>query len=152
MFAMPRREHVARLIRADLEAAREAWLADAGTDAEERVAREGSDFLRAENHDGRVIDFHALRHTFGSRMARSGAGLVQVQRLMGHSDPKLTLNIYTHVDVADQASAIGQLAAPPIPSVLATAEHKNDVGDAVAPGVAQTSSRTGPDMSSSDHH
>ena len=51
--------------------------------------------------DGRKVDIHALRHTFGSRLARRGAGLVQVQRLLGHSDPKLTAQVYTHLDVED---------------------------------------------------
>ncbi len=56
--------------------------------------------------DGRKIDIHALRHTFGSRLARHGAGLVQVQRLMGHSDPKLTAQVYTHLDVEDLRKAL----------------------------------------------
>jgi integrase len=56
--------------------------------------------------EGRKLDIHALRHTFGSRMARSGAGLVHVQRLLGHSDPKLTAQVYTHLDVEDLRSAI----------------------------------------------
>jgi integrase len=56
--------------------------------------------------EGRKLDIHALRHTFGSRMARNGAGLVHVQRLMGHSDPKLTAQVYTHLDVEDLREAI----------------------------------------------
>lgn len=51
--------------------------------------------------EGRKLDIHALRHTFGSRLARRGVGLVQVQRLMGHSDPKLTAQVYAHLDVED---------------------------------------------------
>ena len=66
--------------------------------------------LRAEipriDAEGRKVDIHALRHTFGSRMARGGAGLVHVQRLMGHSDPKLTAQVYTHLDVEDLRGAI----------------------------------------------
>ena len=60
--------------------------------------------------DGRKIDIHALRHTFGSRLARHGAGLVQVQRLMGHSDPKLTAQVYTHLDVEDLRKALEMVA------------------------------------------
>ncbi len=56
--------------------------------------------------DGRKLDIHALRHTFGSRLARKGVGLVHVQRLMGHSDPKLTAQVYTHLDVEDLRQAI----------------------------------------------
>lgn len=56
--------------------------------------------------EGRKLDIHALRHTFGSRLARRGVGLVQVQRLMGHSDPKLTAQVYTHLDVEDLRKAV----------------------------------------------
>lgn len=56
--------------------------------------------------EGRKLDIHSLRHTFGSRLARNGAGLVQVQRLMGHSDPKLTAQVYTHLDVEDLRKAV----------------------------------------------
>lgn len=56
--------------------------------------------------EGRKLDIHALRHTFGSRLARHGVGLVQVQRLMGHSDPKLTAQVYTHLDVEDLRKAV----------------------------------------------
>ncbi len=60
--------------------------------------------------DGKKIDIHALRHTFGSRLARHGAGLVQVQQLMGHSDPKLTAQVYTHLDVEDLRKALEMVA------------------------------------------
>lgn len=61
--------------------------------------------------DGRKLDIHALRHTFGSRLARNGVGLVHVQRLMGHSDPKLTAQVYTHLDVEDLRKAIEMVSA-----------------------------------------
>ena len=56
--------------------------------------------------EGRKVDMHALRHTFASRLARSGAGLVQAQRLLGHSDPSLTARVYTHLDVEDLRGAV----------------------------------------------
>jgi integrase len=62
--------------------------------------------------EGRKLDIHSLRHTFGSRLARHGVGLVQVQRLMGHSDPKLTAQVYTHLGVDDLRDALEKSAAP----------------------------------------
>ncbi len=62
------------------------------------------------DHGGEKLDIHALRHTFGSRLARNGEGLVQVQRLMGHSDPKLTAQVYTHLGVEDLRGAIERMA------------------------------------------
>ena len=47
----------------------------------------------------KVIDIttHCLRHTFGTRCIESGMSPVVVQRLMGHSDIRVTLNVYTSV-------------------------------------------------------
>ena len=58
------------------------------------------------NTAGEKLDVHALRHSFGSRLARLGVGLAKVQRLMGHSDPKLTAQVYTHLDVEDLRDAV----------------------------------------------
>ena len=101
---MPKREHVAKMLRADLATAREAWIADAGNDAAERIRREGSDFLRAEDHDGRIFDFHALRHTCGSWAAIGGASPKAIQILMRHSTITLTLDTYGHL-LPDEAAS-----------------------------------------------
>jgi integrase len=58
---------------------------------------------------GKKLDIHALRHTFASRLARSGVGLSQVQRLLGHRDPKLTAQVYTHLDVDDLRKAVERI-------------------------------------------
>lgn len=58
---------------------------------------------------GEKVDIHALRHSFASRLARSGVGLVQAQKLLGHSDPKLTAAIYTHLDTEDLRDAVESL-------------------------------------------
>ncbi len=60
---------------------------------------------------GEKLDIHALRHTAATRMARSGVGLVQAQKLLGHSDPKLTAAIYTHLDAEDLREAVESLPA-----------------------------------------
>ena len=59
--------------------------------------------------EGRKLDLHALRHTAGTRLARAGVGLVQTQRLLGHSDPKLTAQVYTHLDVEDLRGSVESL-------------------------------------------
>jgi len=62
--------------------------------------------IARKDADGRKIDIHALRHSFGSRLARNGVSLVKTQRLMGHSDPKLTESVYTHLDAEDLRDAV----------------------------------------------
>lgn len=71
---------------------------------------------------GRTLDIHALRHTFASRLARAGVPLQQVQRLLGHSDPKLTAQIYTHLETDDLRDAVERLGrASPGPRLVNSA-------------------------------
>lgn len=46
---------------------------------------------------------HVCRHTFCSKMAKSGMNPKTLQRIMGHSDIGITLNTYTHLQDADTA-------------------------------------------------
>ena len=65
------------------------------------------------DEQGQKIDTHALRHTFISRLQRAGVSLVHAQRLAGHSDPKLTAQVYTHVGVDELRGAIDRLPGTP---------------------------------------
>ena len=64
---------------------------------------------------GRFVDFHSLRHTFTSRLARAGVTPKVAQALSRHSDINLTLNRYTHVGVHDLADAVDRLPDLPGP-------------------------------------
>ncbi len=57
----------------------------------------------------RVVDFHALRHTFITHVVKSGASVKVCQELARHSDPKLTMNVYTHLTLHDRAKALDGL-------------------------------------------
>ncbi|MCC7014617.1 MAG: tyrosine-type recombinase/integrase [Planctomycetes bacterium] len=57
---------------------------------------------------GRTLDIHALRHTAATRFARNGTPLPVTQRILGHSDPKMTARVYTHLDVEDLREAVEQ--------------------------------------------
>lgn len=102
-------------IQRDLEAARKAWIKDAGSDAE-RDERERSDFLCYRDHEGKQADFHALRHTYLSRLGRSGASPKAMQRLARHSTVELTLGRYTHAGLYDLAAAVERLPSLPVKS------------------------------------
>jgi len=52
---------------------------------------------------------HAFRHTNSSLMDRLGAPLKVRQQRLGHSDPRLTLGVYTHVASEDDERIAGQL-------------------------------------------
>ncbi|MBU3811231.1 MAG: site-specific integrase [Candidatus Niameybacter stercoravium] len=41
-------------------------------------------------------NFHALRHTFATRLIESGVDIKTVSLLLGHADINITLNTYVH--------------------------------------------------------
>ena len=45
----------------------------------------------------RHLRFHDLRHTTASLLLASGADLFAVQRILRHSDPKITSETYAHL-------------------------------------------------------
>lgn len=47
---------------------------------------------------------HVLRHTLCTKMCNLGMNITVLQYIMGHSDPSVTLKVYTHMDF-DSASA-----------------------------------------------
>jgi len=57
-------------------------------------------------------DFHALRHTFVTSLAASGTGAKELQTLARHSDPRITLGVYSHVRDAGLAEAVNRLQIP----------------------------------------
>ncbi len=58
---------------------------------------------------GRTLDIHALRHTFGTLLAKAGVPLQLVQSAMRHSTPALTMRHYVHLDLGDLAGAVSNL-------------------------------------------
>ena len=98
----------AKMMRRDLAAARAAWLKEAKTD-EERATREKSDFLRYKDAQGRYADFHANRHTFITNLGRVGVHPKTAQTLARHSDIRLTMNVYSHTDLAEKTEAVRRL-------------------------------------------
>jgi len=45
----------------------------------------------------RLIRFHDLRHTTGSLLFQTGANPAAVQRILRHSDPRITTEVYGHL-------------------------------------------------------
>ena len=104
VFPIPKdRKCAAKMFRADVDAA-------------------GIVFRDAANE---VVDFHALRHTFVTNLARGKVHPKIAQALARHSTISLTMDRYTHTDLGEQADALkvlpSLLAAPgAAPVVLAS--------------------------------
>ena len=54
---------------------------------------------------------HVCRHTFCSKMAKSGMNPKTLQYIMGHADISVTLNTYTHVNFEDAQSEMERLSS-----------------------------------------
>jgi integrase len=55
-------------------------------------------------------DFHALRKTFGTELAKSGVPFRVAMELMRHSDPNLTAKTYTDAGMLPVRDAVAGLA------------------------------------------
>jgi integrase len=60
------------------------------------------DFDKMLKHAGlSKIRFHDLRHNAASNMIAKGLSIVQISRYLGHSSPRITLEIYAHLIPGD---------------------------------------------------
>ena len=50
--------------------------------------------------------FHALRHTFATRLLENGVDIKTISELMGHSSPTITLNRYVHTNIQNKRKAM----------------------------------------------
>lgn len=77
----------------------DGWLFPSARDAREprRHARLLEAYYRVlERVLGRRVRFHALRHTFASHALHEGWSVLEVQRMLGHARPTITLDVYAH--------------------------------------------------------
>jgi integrase len=82
-------------------------------------------------------DFHSLRHSFITLMARSGVSPKQAQQLARHGDIRLTMDRYTHLGLSDLADAVGRLPALTAPAaapetIIGVTEKEHDTLTALA--------------------
>jgi integrase len=64
------------------------------------------------DEQGRYADFHALRHTFITQLARSGVHPAKAKALARHSTITLTMDVYSHVETDELRGALEML--PPL--------------------------------------
>ena len=49
---------------------------------------------------------HSLRHSFASALIAKGSPVTEVQSILGHSSPAITLNVYSHWFRATRTTAM----------------------------------------------
>ncbi|HET6497645.1 MAG TPA: tyrosine-type recombinase/integrase [Coriobacteriia bacterium] len=58
---------------------------------------------------GFAIRFHDLRHTHASNLLRDGVPVNLVSQRLGHAEPAITLNVYSHVLPGMQEEAAAKI-------------------------------------------
>ncbi len=103
---------------------------------------------------GRVVDMHSLRHGYITTLARAGVPVKTLQTLARHSDPKLTLNVYSHLTLLDTAGALDALpdltpTAPESEPMAATGTDGQPISKPFATHLPLAGGGTGRDLSDS---
>ncbi len=134
LFNMPADWQVADMLRDDLADARAAWLQSTASDPAEHARRSQSDFLKAINHDGEALDFHALRHTCGAWLAIAGIHPNAIKAVMRHSSITLTMDTYGHLLPGQEAATVAELAAimPDAMQATGTADARGESAQRLA--------------------
>jgi len=106
--------------------AKDAWQEDdlvftsnVGTPLDQRnVLREFGSVLKVAGLP--KIRFHDLRHTAASLLLNNGQGAIAVSKLLGHSKPSVTVDIYAHVynETMDEVARTMDRLVSPIPVLL----------------------------------
>jgi integrase len=99
---------LAIVLKKDLETSRADWIKEVKS-VDEINKRVASDFLLQVSHDGKRLDFHALRYTCGAWLAEANIHAKQIQKLMRHSTIRLTLDTYGHLFPEQMTEAIEAL-------------------------------------------
>jgi len=110
----------AKMLRADLRRGRAAWIRSSADRAERRRRREQV-FLAYRDDAGCVADFHALRHTFITNLARGGVHPKLAQQLARHSTITLTMDRYSHTVIGELSDALTAL-----PNLAPNQESESD--------------------------
>jgi integrase len=58
----------------------------------------------------RRVTFHTLRHSCASAMIASGAPITEVQHRLGHANPAITLQVYSHFFKHTEGSTTDEMA------------------------------------------
>lgn len=75
----------------------------------------------------REVTIHGLRHTFATNLLGNGANVKDVQALLRHSSPLLTLKTYCHEQLGSMRSAVDGLGFDEAANVVAVGEKSPEV-------------------------
>ncbi|RMF28709.1 MAG: integrase [Bacteroidetes bacterium] len=92
----------------------DAYCFPSGKGAKKPYADRKQVWRRLKAHTDGVVNPHALRHTFATRIVNEGNELRVAQKLLGHKSITTT-EIYTHVQLSEKRRAIASLERRSLP-------------------------------------
>ena len=81
--------------------------------------------IQPKDAAGRVLDFHGQRTTFITGLSRSGVSPAMAQKLARHSDIKLTMDVYTRLEMAELGDAVSRL--PKLAPAVGASEQSEEL-------------------------
>lgn len=81
--------------------------------------------IKPKDAAGRVLDFHGQRTTFITGLSRSGVSPAMAQKLARHSDIKLTMDVYTRLEMAELGDAVSRL--PKLAPAVGASEQSEEL-------------------------
>jgi len=91
--------------------------------------------------EAKPLRFHDLRHSTATLLLKAGVPLATVQKILRHTGPKITSEVYGHLDLEDMRAGLNRLALglPPPPELppfaatllLGAASSKREGPDAI---------------------
>jgi len=69
----------------------------------------GKTRIAKTDDEGRTVDIHCLRHSFATMLSKANVAPRMAQELLRHSDIRLTMNTYTHLQLVDTSGAVEAL-------------------------------------------
>ena len=82
------------------------------------------------------LRFHDLRHTCATLLLKNGTPLVVVQKILRHTDPKLTSEVYGHIDLGDLCDGFARFRIIPVPKRAEQEIEENPVESLVVAAAA----------------
>ena len=76
----------------------------------------------------RTVNVHSLRHSFASALIAKGSPVTEVQSILGHSSPAITLNVYSHWFRATRTTAMDSVVRDLLSSKPEKSGHKVGTG------------------------
>jgi hypothetical protein len=89
------------------------------------------------SRSGESVDVHAFRHSTATLMAKAGVPLLELQKFLGHSDPKVTAQYYVHLLAEDLRASVELRPARRAITGNKVATAGGDEGDPAPPDSSQ---------------